>query len=194
MPAAPTTTGNGRGRRSWRSWAAGTGLEITCCHFPPGTSKWNKIEHRLFCHISRTWRARPLASHQVIIDTIAATTTAAGLTVTAHLDVGHYPTGVQVSDEQMKDLEEQVITRHDFQGSWNYTFAPVPRPAAPAPAPAPAGHDLGVLAHPALTGIPDFAARAAGVNLAWEAAREQRLHLRWDTGDLADSTVANSRR
>ena len=77
----------------------------------------------------------------------------------------------------MKDLEERVITRHDFQGSWNYTFAPVPRPAAPAPAPAPAGHDLGVLAHPALTGIPDFAALAAAVNLTWEAAREQRLHL-----------------
>ena len=172
---------NDHRKRAWKAelakLAAGTGLEITCCHFPPGTSKWNKIEHRLFCHISRTWRARPLASHQVIIDTIAATTTAAGLTVTARLDVGRYPTGVQVSDEQMKDLEERVITRHDFQGSWNYTFAPVPRPAAPAPALAPSGHDLGVLAHPALTGIPDFAALAAGVNLAWEAAREQRLHL-----------------
>ncbi len=85
--------------------------------------------------------------------------------------------GQRRADERPR---RRVITRHDFQGSWNYTFAPVPRPAAPAPAPAPAGHDLGVLAHPALTGIPDFAARAAGVNLAWEAAREQRLHLRWD--------------
>ena len=113
--------------------AAGTGLEITVCHFPPGTSKWNEIEHRLFCHISRTWRARPLASHQVIIDTIAATTTAAGLTVTATLDLGDYPTGAEVSDERMKDLEQRVITRHGFHGGWNYTLLPVPRPAAPAP-------------------------------------------------------------
>jgi Rhodopirellula transposase DDE domain len=172
---------NDHRKRAWKTelakLAAGTGLEITVCHFPPGTSKWNKIEHRLFCHITRTWRARPLASHQVIIDTIAATTTAAGLTVTARLDTGRYPTGVQVSDEQMKELEERVITRHCFHGGWNYTFAPVPRPAAPAPAPAPPGPDLAALAHPALTGIPDFAALVTGVSLAWEAAREQRLHL-----------------
>jgi hypothetical protein len=81
----------------------------------------------------------------------------------------------------MKDLEDRVITRHDFHGGWNYAFAPVPRPPAPAP-PAPAGPDLGgpdlgVLAHPALTGVPDFAALATGVSLAWDAAREQRLHL-----------------
>ena len=172
---------NDHRKRAWKAelakLAAGTGLEITCCHFPPGTSKWNKIGHRLFCHISRTWRARPLASHQVIIDTIAATTTAAGLTVTARLDIGRYPTGVQVSDEQMKELEERVITRHDFHGDWNYTLPPVPRPAAPAPEPAPPGPDLAALAHPALTGIPDFAAVASAVTLAWQAAREQRLHL-----------------
>jgi hypothetical protein len=76
----------------------------------------------------------------------------------------------------MKDLEDRVITRHDFHGGWNYAFAPAPRPPAPVP-PAPAGPDLGVLAHPALTGVPDFAALAAGVSLAWDAAREQRLHL-----------------
>jgi hypothetical protein len=172
---------NDHRKRAWKAelakLAAETGLEITVCHFPPGTSKWNKIEHRLFCHLSRTWRARPLASHQVIIDTIAATTTAAGLTVTARLDIGRYPTGVQVSDEQMKELEDRVITRHGFHGGWNYAFAPVPRPATPAPAPPPPGPDLAALAHPALTGIPDFAALAAGVTLAWEAAREQRLHL-----------------
>jgi Rhodopirellula transposase DDE domain len=168
-------------KRAWKAelakLAAGTGLEITCCHFPPGTSKWNKIEHRLFCHISRTWRARPLASHQVIIDTIAATTTAAGLTVTARLDIGRYPVGVQVSGEQMKDLEERVITRHDFHGGWNYTLLPVPRPAAPAPEPAPPGPDLTALAHPALTGVPSFADAVSAVTLAWQAAREQRLHL-----------------
>ena len=81
--------------------------------------------------------ARPLASHQVIIDTIAATTTAAGLTVTAHLDTGRYPLGAAVSDEQMKELEDRVITRHGFHGDWNYTLPPVPRPATAAPAPAP---------------------------------------------------------
>ena len=172
---------NDHRKRAWKAelagLAAGTGLEITCCHFPPGTSKWNKIEHRLFCHISRTWRARPLASHQVIIDTIAATATAAGLTVTAHLDIGRYPAGVQVSDGQMKDLEERVITRHRFHGGWNYTLLPVPRPAAPPPEPAPPGPDLAALAHPALTGVPDFAAVVSAVTLAWQAAREQRLHL-----------------
>jgi hypothetical protein len=172
---------NDHRKRAWKAelakLAAETGLEITCCHFPPGTSKWNKIEHRLFCHISRTWRARPLASHQVIIDTIAATTTAAGLTVTARLDIGRYPVGVQVSGEQMKDLEDRVITRHDFHGGWNYTLLPVPRPAAPAPEPAQPGPDLTALAHPALTGVPSFADAVSAVTLAWQAAREQRLHL-----------------
>src|ERR1700723_3368316 len=157
---------------------AQAGAEVTVCPFPPGTSKWNKIEHRLFCHITRTWRARPLASHQVIIDTIAAaTTTAAGLTVTAALDIGSYPPGGTLSDEQMKDLEDRVMTRHRFHGDWNYTLLPVPQPAAAAPAPASPDPALGALAHPALTGIPDLAALAASVNLAWEAAREQRLPL-----------------
>ena len=172
---------NDHRRRAWKAelakLAAQTGLEITCCHFPPGTSKWNKIEHRLFCHISRTWRARPLASHQIIIDTIAATTTAAGLTVTAALDIGRYPTGTEVSDAQINDLEDRVITRHAFHGDWNYTLAPVPRPASPAPGPAPPGPDLTTLSHPALTGVPDFAAVVSTVTLAWQAAREQRLHL-----------------
>jgi hypothetical protein len=77
----------------------------------------------------------------------------------------------------MKELEDRVITRHGFHGDWNYTLPPVPRPATAAPAPPPPGPGLAALAHPALTGIPDFAALAAGVILAWEAAREQRLHL-----------------
>jgi hypothetical protein len=172
-------------KRAWKAelakLAAETGLEITVCHFPPGTSKWNKIEHRLFCHITRTWRARPLASHQVIIDTIAATATSAGLTVTARLDIGRYPLGGTLSDEQMKDLEDRVLTRHGFHGGWNYTLLPVPRPAAPAPAPAPpaAAPWLQTLADPALTGMTrsDLDALAAALELPSAAAREQRLHL-----------------
>jgi Rhodopirellula transposase DDE domain len=175
---------NDHRKRAWKAelatLAAQAGLEITVCHFPPGTSKWNKIEHRLFCHISRTWRARPLASHQVIIDTIAATTTAAGLTVTAAPGIGSYPPGAEVSDEQMKTLEQTVITRHAFHGGWNYTLAPVPRPApGPAPAPPAASPWLQTLTHPALTGMPRACldALVAALELPAAAAREQRLHL-----------------
>ena len=93
---------NGYRTRAWKTelaaLAAGTGLEITVCHLPPGTSKWNKIEHRLFSHITMNWRGRPLASHEVIVNSIAATTTRAGLTVHAELDPGSYPTGTEVSD------------------------------------------------------------------------------------------------
>ncbi len=124
---------NGYRARGWKAelarLAAGTGLEITCCHFPPGTSKWNKIEHRLFCHITRTWRGRPLTSYEVVVNTIAATATSTGLTVTAVLDAGRYPTGSEVTDAQMKDLEDRVIARHGFHGDWNYAILPAPRPA-----------------------------------------------------------------
>ena len=176
------------GSNGWRNraWKAGlaqlaqdTGLEITCCHFPPGTSKWNKIEHRLFSQITLGWRGRLLASHEVIISTIAAVTTAAGLTVTAVLDENSYPTGTQVSDAQMKDLEDRALARHGFHGEWNYAFAPVPRPA-PEPAPgAPPGPDLLALAHPAITGIgrAAFDDLAATLALPFAAAREHRLHL-----------------
>src|SRR6266849_7642980 len=101
-----------------------TGLEITCCHFPPGTSKWNKVEHRLFSAITMNWRGRPLTSHDVVLQSIAAATTATGLTVTAALDEGRYPTGTKVSDEQMTRLEERALTRHGFRGAWNYTARP----------------------------------------------------------------------
>src|SRR5207248_1913731 len=125
-----------------------TGLEITCCHFPPGTSKWNKIEHRLFSQITLAWRGRPLTSHDVIINTIGAVTTTAGLAVTAVLDENSYPAGTAVSDEQMTDLEARALTRHAFHGDWNYTFPPVPRPAPPGPpaAPAPAATARAALA------------------------------------------------
>src|SRR5208282_5208334 len=131
---------NGYRTRAWKAglaqFAAETGLEITCCHFPPGTSKWNKIEHRLFSQITLAWRGRPLTSHDVIINTIGAVTTATGLTVTAILDTGSYPAGIQVSDEQMKDLEDRALTRHRFHGDWNYTLPSAPRPA-PHPLPQP---------------------------------------------------------
>ena len=93
---------NGYRTRLWKTelaaLAAETGLTITVCHLPPGTSKWNKIEHRLFSHISMNWRGRPLTSHEVIVQTIAATTTRTGLTVHAELDTGTYPTGIKIPD------------------------------------------------------------------------------------------------
>jgi len=120
---------NGYRTRLWKTelaaLAARTGLPITVCHLPPGTSKWNKIEHRLFSHISMNWRGRPLTSHEVIVQAIAATTTRSGLTVHAELDTTAYPTGVKIPDEQMKALETQgILTRHAFHGEWNYTLNP----------------------------------------------------------------------
>jgi hypothetical protein len=116
--------------RVWKSelaaLAAETGLVITVCHFPPGTSKWNKIEHRLFSHITMNWRGRPLTSHEVVVQTIAATRTSRGLRVEAVLDPGDYPTGVAVSKERFATLPLQ---RHAIHGAWNYTL----RPAAGAP-------------------------------------------------------------
>ena len=125
---------NGYRTRQWKTelaeFAAATGLIVTVCHLPPGTSKWNKIEHRLFSHISMNWRGRPLTSHEVIVETIAATTTNTGLTVRAELDQATYPTGVKIPDAQMKALENQrILTRHDFHGEWNYTLNPKPRHA-----------------------------------------------------------------
>ena len=171
---------NGYRCRLWKeqlaALAAETGLEITVCHFPPGTSKWNKIEHRLFCHITRTWRARPLMTKEDAVAGIAATTTYAGLKVTAVLDEGSYPAKVKVGDERMRHLEDRVIARHGAHGEWNYAIRPAPAcpepepPAAPAPRP-----DLAGLA--ALAGIGDFAALLDALAVPWAAAREQRLHL-----------------
>jgi hypothetical protein len=120
---------NGYRTRLWKTelaaLAESTGLTITVCHLPPGTSKWNKIEHRLFSYISMNWRGRPLTSHEVIVKTIAATTTGTGLTVRAELDEATYPTGVKIPDQDMKTLETTgVLTRHDFHGEWNYTLTP----------------------------------------------------------------------
>lgn len=97
-------------------------MPIHVCHFPPGTSKWNKIEHRMFCHITQNWRGRPLISHEVIIQLIANTTTAAGLKILAELDNGIYPTGIKVSDEEIASLK---IKRAKFHGDWNYALYPI---------------------------------------------------------------------
>jgi transposase len=116
---------NGARVRLWK-WelqklADEIGLEISVCHFPPGTSKWNKIEHRLFSFISQNWRGKPLISHEVIINLIAATTTATGLAVKSKLDTNTYPAGLKVSDQQMAELQ---LRRDKFHGDWNYSLLP----------------------------------------------------------------------
>jgi hypothetical protein len=97
------------------------GLDIRVHHLPPGTSKWNKIEHRLFSFISMNWRAKPLVSYRVIVDLISATTTETGLTVRCELDANIYPKGILVSDEDMASIN---IIRNEFHGEWNYTIRP----------------------------------------------------------------------
>ena len=123
---------NGYRLRLWKrelaELATQSGLAITVCHFPPGTSKWNKIEHRLFAQISMNWRGQPLTSHEVIVNLIAGTTTRTGLTVTAGLDDTIYPKGIKITDREMADLETQHLTRHDFHGDWNYTVSPADQP------------------------------------------------------------------
>jgi hypothetical protein len=96
-------------------------MPVHVCHFPPGTSKWNKIEHRMFCHITQNWRGRPLVSHEVIVSLIASTATDRGLTIRAALDRGRYPTGVKVSDEELAAVN---MTPHEFHGDWNYSVRP----------------------------------------------------------------------
>jgi len=120
---------NGCRRRQWKTELAlladDTGLEITVCHLPPGTSKWNKIEHRLFAHISMNWRGRPLASHDVIVNSIAATTTTTGLVVHAELDTANYPTGIKIPDKVMTRLTDSgILQPHHWHPEWNYTIHP----------------------------------------------------------------------
>jgi hypothetical protein len=116
---------NGHRLRLWKTelqaLANIIGCSITVCHFPPGTSKWNKIEHKLFSFISQNWRGKPLISHEVILKLISATTTNQGLTVHAELDENKYPTGRKVTD---KELAQVNIKRHAFHGDWNYTIHP----------------------------------------------------------------------
>ncbi len=116
---------NGHRVRAWKielaEFAAATGLTVTVCHLPPGTSKWNKIEHRLFSQITMNWRGRPLTSHQVIVDLIANTSTVTGLVVQCVLDTGPYPTGIRYTD---KDVTALPLVRHEFHGDWNYSLSP----------------------------------------------------------------------
>jgi hypothetical protein len=116
---------NGSRLRLWKrelqDFADETGLSVTVCHYPPGTSKWNKIEHRMFCHISENWRGKPLSSRLVIIELIAATTTTKGLTVRCELDARSYAKGIKVSDEELGGLN---IQRDAFHPEWNYTIHP----------------------------------------------------------------------
>ena len=114
---------NGYRLRLWKvalaRLAAETGLAVSVCHLPPGTSKWNRIEHRLCSHSSMNWRGRPLVSHEVIVDLIGATTTRTGLAVHAELDRRSYPKGVKVTDAELAAVP---ITPHEFHGAWNYTI------------------------------------------------------------------------
>lgn len=108
-------------KRELQRLANELGLEISVHHFPPGTSKWNKIEHRLFSFISMNWRAKPLVSYRVIVDLISATTTDTGLTVRCELDTNAYPKGITVPDREMANVN---IIRHEFHGEWNYQIRP----------------------------------------------------------------------
>jgi transposase len=123
-------TADGGGSNGHRPWlwkhelarlATATGLEIIVSHYPPGTSKWNKIEHRLFSRITQNWRGRPLETYQTIVNLIANTTTSTGLTVRCELDPNLYPTKIKITDQQRESIP---LTRHLFHGEWNYTIAP----------------------------------------------------------------------
>jgi hypothetical protein len=144
---------NGYRTRAWKTGLAAladeTGLQITVCHFPPGTSKWNKVEHRLFSHITMAWRGMPLTSHEVVVQAIAATTTGTGLRVTAELDPGPYPIGVEVEDAEMDTVP---LVGHGFHGEWNYTVCP--RTAVP-PQDTAVFTGRATLTHPVLTGMPE---------------------------------------
>src|ERR1035437_2526771 len=116
---------NGRRNRLWKKelqkWATETGLEIQVCHFPPATSKWNKIEHRLFSYISQNWRGKPLISDEVIVNLIKSTKTKKGLVVSCELDTGQYATGIKITNE---DFDKINMETDDFHGEWNYKIKP----------------------------------------------------------------------
>ncbi|WP_411146301.1 ISAzo13 family transposase [Streptomyces sp. x-80] len=175
---------NGYRTRAWKTelagFAAETGLTVTVCHMPPGTSKWNRIEHRLFSAITMNWRGRPLTSYEVIVQSIAATTTRTGLTVHAELDPGSYPTGVKISDA---DLNAVPLTGHAFHGEWNYTVHP--RPTEPTTPGTPTARlDRETLAHPALTGMTSTELTELTTALAppWQALHTPDRTTRCDGG------------
>ena len=116
---------NGSRGRLWKvelqRLADEIGLRISVCHFPPGTSMWNKIEHRMFCHITENWRGRPLVSREVVVNLIGHTTTKTGVAIRSELDENRYPTGREVTAQQMESL---AIKQDKFHGEWNYTIQP----------------------------------------------------------------------
>jgi hypothetical protein len=182
---------NGYRTRAWKTemaaFAARTGLTVTVCHMPPGTSKWNKVEHRLLSAITMNWRGRPLNSHEVVVQSIAATTTRTGLTAHAELDTGAYPIGVKVSDA---GLNAVPVTGHAFHGEWNYTVHP--HPAGPRAGPSRVGHpgpalicDRGALSHPALTGMTRTALTELIETLTadWQTLQRQDPATRRDGGE-----------
>jgi hypothetical protein len=190
---------NGYRTRTWKTQLAAlaeeTGLDITVCHFPPGTSKWNAIEHRLFCHITMNWRGRPLTSHEVIVQSIAATTTRAGLSVHAQLDTDAYPTGVQVSDAQIAACPSPGTASH---GDWNYTLHPVaahdphdgqPRAAGDTRRPPP-----DALRHPDLTGMPRRRLDEMTRTLTPELAEQREQTLRARRGNRPSQTPGTGAR
>ena len=125
MITADSGGSNAARSRGWKMalqrLADETGIRITVAHFPPGTSKWNKIEHRMFCHITQNWRGRPLLTHDVIVNLIANTTTQAGLTIKAKLDERTYPLGVEFTKTEFGTLNIKPAT---FHGDWNYVITP----------------------------------------------------------------------
>jgi hypothetical protein len=127
MITADAGGSNASRNRLWKlelaKLSADIGLAISVCHFPPGTSKWNKIEHRLFSFISTNWRGQPLTSYRVVVELIAGTTTRSGLNVQAEFDEGYYPTGTKVSD---KELAAIALHPNDWHGDWNYTLGGPP--------------------------------------------------------------------
>jgi DNA-binding phage protein len=133
MVTADAGGSNSYRNRAWKvelgRLAAETGLEITVCHYPPGTSKWNKVEHRLFSFITKNWRGKPLTSYRTIVELVGAAKTKTGLKVLAEWDQGSYPTGVKVTDA---DLEAVPIENHDWHGEWNYTIRPKQRKRPPS--------------------------------------------------------------
>ena len=166
--------------RLWKAelaaFAAEAGLSITVCHFPPGTSKWNKIEHRLFSAITLNWRGRPLTSHEVIVATINTTRTRRGLNVHAELDENTYPLGIAVSKQELQKLP---IQPHDHHGEWNYTIAPTGTKTAPVTADDRARNRveaLRLLADERITGMsgPQLAALAGKLAPAQQAQAAQR--------------------
>ena len=116
---------NGSRNRLWKlelqKFVDANELSVRICHFPPGTSKWNKIEHRMFSYITKNWRGRSLTSHEVVVNLIASTTTTAGLRIQAALDTKEYPIGIKVSDYEMQKVK---LEKDDFHGEWNYVIKP----------------------------------------------------------------------